>query len=241
MLVVVTEDFELYHDLLDILEKRNVTFTTKTPGAELPPETELVITGPDEDLSLPDRVTVINAVHDDLRETVETAITALRGADGRTVVGIDPGDRPGVAVLVGDVVVATFQVPPADVPTVVNREIEDASDPLVRIGDGARLVGARIIEAVDAPIELVDETGTTPYLGTGARGVGDIIAAINIAKIPGEPIESREIEPTEGEIQRIQDQSRMRSRTNRAIDATLARRVARGELTLEEALDLHRS
>jgi hypothetical protein len=32
-------------------------------------------------------------------------------------------------------------------------------------------------------VELVDETGATPYLGTGARGVRDILAAVNIAQI----------------------------------------------------------
>ncbi|MEF8827029.1 MAG: hypothetical protein V5A27_11940, partial [Halapricum sp.] len=148
--------------------------------------------------------------------------------------------KPGIAVLVGGVVGAAFQVPAADAAEVVAREVEDAVDPIVRIGDGARLVGSRIIDDIDAPVEMVDETGTTPYLGTGARGMGDVLAAANIARIEGEPTDSREIEPTAGEIQRIKDRSREESATNRAIDGTLARRVAVGELSIEEALAEHR-
>ncbi len=47
-------------------------------------------------------------------------------------------------------VVAAFQVPAADVTEVVREEVEDAVDPVVRIGDGARLVGARLIDEIQS-------------------------------------------------------------------------------------------
>ncbi len=240
MLVVATENFEVYHELVTDLRERDVNFTTIEPGEEFPVGTTVVVTAPGEAVSPPENAAVIRAVPGEPREAIEKAIAALRGADGRTIVGIDPGELPGIAVLVGDVVVATFQVPPDQVPEIVEREIANAPDPLVRIGDGARLIGARIIDELAVPVELVDETGTTPYLGAGARGAGDIIAAINIAQIEGERVDSREIEPTAGELKRIKDRSREQSETNRTIDAELARRVALGELTVEEALEKHR-
>jgi len=240
VLVVATDDFEVYHELVTDLRERDVPFTTVEPGGELPAETDVVITATGETVDLPGRVTRVKATPDNPRAAIEEAVTTLRGASGRTVVGIDPGERPGVAVLRGDVVVATFQVPPQTVPEVVHRETADAADPLVRVGDGARLVGARIVDDLDMPVELVDETGTTPYLGAGTRGLGDVIAAVNIARIEGEPIASRDIDPTAGELQRIQDRSREKSKNNREIDATLARRVASGDLTIPEALDEHR-
>lgn len=240
MLVVATENFEVYHELVTDLRERDVAFTTVEHGEAFPPGTTVVVTGPGEAVEAPERATVVKATPGNPRDAVEDAVTALRGASGRTVVGIDPGERPGIAVLRGDVVVATFQVPPEKVPEVVHREIADAPDPLVRIGDGARLVGARIVDELDVPVELVDETGTTPYLGAGTRGVGDVIAAINIARMEGERIESREVEPTPGELQRIQERSRDAGDSNRAIDADLARLVASGDLTLGEALERHR-
>jgi hypothetical protein len=242
VIVVATADFEVYHGVVTELRDRDVSFTTIEPGDNWPDGTDVAIVATGECVDIPDGVVRIDADPDRPRRTVETAIAALRDGDGRTIVGIDPGERPGIAVLNGDTVVAAFQVPATDVADVVRRELSDETDPLVRIGDGARLVGSRVIDAIEAvPVELIDETGTTPYLGTSTRGMGDVLAAVNIARREGERITSRDIEPTEGELTRIKNRSREESETNRAIDDTLARRVAVGELTIEEALVEHQA
>ena len=241
MIVVATADFEVYHGAVTELRDRGVTFTTIELDEDLPEETTVIVSATDEEPPNPDAVPVVRADPDDPRRAVDEVVAILRGKSGRTVVGVDPGDRPGVAVLSGDMVIATFHVPLVDAAEVVREEVEDAVDPLVRVGDGARLQGAKIIDDLDdVPVELVDETGTTPYLGTGARGMGDVLAAVNIAGLDGERVESRTIEPTTGELQRIKDRSREASDTNRAIDETLARRVALGELGIDEALAEHR-
>jgi hypothetical protein len=158
-------------------------------------------------------------------------------------VGVDPGSNPGIAILVGDEIIGAFQVPLSKAVETIKSELTDLDDPdpIVRIGDGARLQGAQLVNDLeDVAVELIDEAGTTPYLGAGARGMGDVLAAINIARRSGEVIETRTLEPTAGEIQRIKDRSRQMAPENRTIDAELARRVAIGELTLAEALSLHR-
>ena len=238
MIVVRTDDFEIYHGVVDELRDRDVPFTTVEPGDDPPDAAAVAVVGPeDEHPPLP----TVRASPDRPRRAVEEAIATLRGPDGRTIVGIDPGDRPGIAVLSGGTVVAAFQVPIAEVPEVVADEIEDAADPLIRVGDGARLRGARIVDAFEGvPVELVDETGTTPYQGRGVRGMGDVLAAVNIARTAGEEIESRDVEPTAGEIRTIQDRSRERGEDRRTIDEGLARRVALGELSIPEALARHR-
>jgi hypothetical protein len=246
VIVVATDDFEVYHGVVGELRDRGVAFTTVEPGDPLPDGTAVVVTSADdaplEGLADPPEVPVVEADPADPRRTVEQAIAVLRGGDGRTIVGIDPGERPGIAVLAGDVVVGAFQVPEDQAAEVVAAELESAVNPLVRIGDGARLVGARLVEALpDVTIELVDETGTTPYLGTGARGMDDVLAAVNIAHLEGEEIQSRDVEPTAGELQRIKERSRKESETNRAIDEALARRVASGDLSVDEALAEHRA
>lgn len=242
MIVVATEDFELYHDVVGELRDRGLTFTTIEPGEEIPESAEVVLTSVDERLDVPPDVDRVEGSAAAPRAAVEEVIGVLRGSGGRTVIGIDPGEQPGIAVLVGDMIVATFHVPPARVASIVQQEVEDAPNPLVRIGDGARLIGSRITDDIDGvPIELVDETGTTPYLGAGVRGIADILAAVNIARMEGEPIESRDVEPSAGEVQQIQEQSREQSAENRTIDAERARRVALGELTIREALDEHRA
>jgi len=70
--------------------------------------------------------------------------------------------------------------------------------------------------------------------------MGDVLAAVNIARIEGDPVDSKTVDPTAGELQRIKDRSRKQSAGDRTIPETLARQVAAGELTVEEALAVHR-
>jgi hypothetical protein len=241
VIVVATADFELYHEVVALLRDRGVAFTTVEAGDDLPEEASVVIAAPDDDVGGDGETERVTATAADARRAVDEALALLRGGEGRTVVGVDPGIRPGIAVLAGETVVAAFQVPLGDAVETIRREVADAVDPLVRIGDGARLQGARLVNDLDdVTVELVDETGTTPYLGTGTRGMGDVLAAVNIARLEGERIDSREVDPTAGELQRIKDRSRQLSTDDRTIDEGLARRVAAGDLTVEEALDEHR-
>jgi len=242
VIVVATNDFRLYHEAVNALRDRGVSFTTVTPGETLPKGTTVVLTAETDPIDINGQADIeqVYADPDDIRPAIEDVLTILRTGDDRLIVGVDPGPRPGIVVMSGDTVVAAFQVPVTEAVSVIAREVADTENPLVRIGDGARLHGARIInELTDVTIELVDETGTTPYLGAGARGAGDILAATNIAQIEGEQITTRVIEPTAGELQRIQNESRVRSGGDRTISASLAHDVAVGALTIEEALSEH--
>ncbi|MFB6254833.1 MAG: hypothetical protein ABEI06_09490 [Halobacteriaceae archaeon] len=236
MIVVSTTDFEIYHDVVQELDRRQVDFTTIQTADPIPEQAEVVITGADDELST-DVPTVI-ADPSDPKRSVEEAILKIRNPQGQTRIGIDPGKQPGIAILVGDLVVSVYHVPVEQATEIVNGEIEQTVDPIVRIGDGARRQGAKLIDNIQgAPIELVDETGTTPHLGTGVRGLDDVLAAINIAQIEGERITDREITPTSGEIQAIKNESRRESEISQTISADLARKVAKGEITLQEALE----
>lgn len=240
MIVVVTEDFALYHAAVAELRERGATFTTREPGVDLPERAEAVISAPHDGLSFRDEPVVhVTTTADDVRDGVEEALGGLREGDGRTVVGVDPGERPGIAVLSGETVVAAYHVPLADAVDTVLAEIDDEPDALVRVGDGDRLRSARLVNDLeDVSVELVDESGTTPTLGRGAAGKGmaDVLAAVNIARMEGDPVETRAVEPTAGETQRIKNESRDRSDGDLTVSEELAREVALGELTLEEAI-----
>ncbi len=243
MIVVATDDFEVYHGVVAALRDRDAVFTTVEPGDPVPERATVVVVASDDPRPDDgDDLTVVVADPDAPTRAVETALSAVRTGGGRTVVGVDPGTRPGIAVLAGETVVAAFQVPLSQAVEVVRDQVAGAADPVVRVGDGARLEGAEIVDALDdVRVELVDETGTTPRLGQGVRGLGDVLAAVNIARLEGDPVESRDVEPTAGELQVIQDRSRERSAGGRTIDEALARRVAVGDLTLDEALAEHRA
>ena len=253
VIVVATEDFALYHAAVNELRDRGATFTTQEPGTELPDRAEVVISAPTDDVAdagngrnggdTDDDVEYVTTTAEDVRSGVASALGVVREGEGRLVVGVDPGERPGIAVLSGDTVVAAFHVPVADTVGAIRREVEGEPDAMVRVGDGARLQGARIVNDLeDVTVELVDETGTTPVLGAGANGKGmaDVLAAVNIARREGERVDTRDLNPTPGEIQRVKNESRERSDGEVTIDEALARRVALGELTMAEALSEHR-
>ncbi len=170
MIVVATSDFEVYHGVVNELRDRGSQFTTLEPDESLPEQTAVVVTD-EAHADEFENVTTIVAAPDEPRRAVDQALTAVRGDGGRTIIGVDPGRKPGIAVLAGEMVVAAFQVPLTDAVDVIQREASEAANPLVRIGDGSRLQGAKLVNDLeDVQVELVDETGTTPYLGTGARG-----------------------------------------------------------------------
>ncbi|WP_348607985.1 hypothetical protein [Halobaculum rarum] len=240
MIVVVTDDFALYHAAVAELRERGATFTTREPDADLPEHAAVVISAPHDGLSFREEpVEHVTTTADRVRDGVEEALGGLRGGDGRTVVGVDPGERPGIAVLSGETVIAAYHVPLGDAVDTVIAEIDDEPDALVRVGDGDRLRSARIVNELEGvSVELVDESGTTPTLGRGAggKGMADVLAAVNIARMEGDPVETRAVEPTAGEIQRIKNESRDRSAGDLTVSEELAREVALGELTIAEAI-----
>jgi hypothetical protein len=161
------------------------------------------------------------------------------------VIGIDPGEEPGIAVLSNGIVEAVYRVPLGQAVDVIERIKQTYSDILVRIGHGARLASMRLANSLVAqgiPVELVDESGTSPYLGkgTGGAAISDIVAAINIAYTQGVRVGHQEILPSKGEIRWIQERSRELSEGRTTISRQLAKRVAIGEITITEALTEHK-
>jgi len=185
-------------------------------------------------------------VASDPEMTVNKAIRLLRNGDllGCAVIGIDPGEEPGIAVLSNGIIEAVYRVPLGQVVGVIERIKQTYSEILVRIGHGARLASVRLANSIVAqgiPVELVDESGTSPYLGkgTGGAAISDIVAAINIAYTQGVRVGHQEVLPSKGEIRWLQERSRELSGGRTMISRPLAKRVAIGEITMNEALIEH--
>ncbi len=180
---------------------------------------------------------------------VDKAVSLLFGEDfEQVIIGIDPGKNPGVAVLGNNKTISVHHVSVGEVCPLIKRIMQEYRNKkiIVRIGHGARLIRSQLINGIldlGLEVEMVDETGTTPRLGKGVHGqvISDIIAAINIAKIPGKIVGKQFIEPSSGEVRVIQEHSREYSNGRSTIPRMLARAVAKGELTLDEAVERHNS
>ncbi len=188
-------------------------------------------------------------IADKPQATLDKAISLLFGEDfEQVIIGIDPGKYPGMAVLGNNKTISVHHVSVGEVCPLIKRIMRDYKDKklMVRIGHGARLIRSQLINGIldmGLAVEMVDETGTTPHLGKGVHGqvISDIIAAINIARIPGKNVGKQFIEPSQGEVRVIQEHSREYSNGRSTIPRMLARAVAKGELTLDEAVEIHKS
>lgn len=258
---VFTDDFSLYHDIVRALRRRGVAFVSLDRGELLPPAVGVVLTswGDFVGHQVPEGVPHISVpLDDDGREDVEAGINeALKVLSGvtvyrRLVVGIDPGDRPGLALLGDGVVVHATQIanPEAVAPTLARLLPQyPARERIVRVGHGARLVRNRILNALlplaaeGALVEVVDETGTSPVAPRQPSTdlARDIRAAIGIANAHGARVDhALAVEPSRGEIADVQRKSREASGGQVTISKALAARVARGEMGLDAAVELQR-
>lgn len=97
----------------------------------------------------------------------------------------------------------------------------------------------------DYPIIIVNERGTTPRVGgVEAWAIQDIVASINIGLREGRETTIRELvrgdKVTKGEIENIKARSRILSGGKITISSELAREVALGNLTIEEAIEIQK-
>ncbi|MBU4490878.1 MAG: hypothetical protein KKD69_00240 [Euryarchaeota archaeon] len=234
--------------MIEEARSRRLNLIVLTPSQPIPVNVRVIITTEDESEDIDfsrDRIVIV----DKPQATLDKAISLLFGEDfEQVIIGIDPGKYPGMAVLGNNKTISVHHVSVGEVCPLIKRIMRDYKDKklMVRIGHGARLIRSQLINGIldlGLAVEMVDETGTTPHLGKGVHGqvISDIIAAINIARIRGKNVGKQFIEPSQGEVRVIQEHSREYSNGRSTIPRMLARAVAKGELTLDEAVEIHKS
>jgi hypothetical protein len=235
---LLTEDPRTYFEVLEILREENLKFVSLDFSETVPANVGVIITTRKE---LPkvffDRV----VTDDDPQSAVARArrMIAGEGEVGELTIGIDPGTKPGFAVI-ADGMVLMRSVAPS--PEAVGHMVDDivkeypTANVIVRIGHGDRINRNRIFNSLwegGHKIEIVDERNTTRKSHTP-----DEDAAVEIALTPGyQPRKKQIVEPAPGEVKNIQRISRLESRGSVTISQELARRIAKGELTMEDAIE----
>jgi len=234
---VLTQDFRLYHDLVAALKARDLPFVSLSSARRVPEAVGAVLTSAAEAAHVRSANVVIV---DDTDSAIAKALQLLKGkASWRELsIGIDPGHEPGVAV-VGDGEVIDTGI--ARTPEAVGYHVRQAlrtfpADVVrVRVGHGDPTNRNRILNSLareDVRVEIVDEAGTTHR-----SPQPDVDAAIRIALTPGVRVDPPfEIRPTPGELREIQRRSRLDSGGRVTISGDLAGAVARGEVSLEDAI-----
>ncbi|MGA7922602.1 MAG: hypothetical protein WCA77_01320 [Thermoplasmata archaeon] len=240
---LVTRDPGLYAELAQVLRERRVPTVSLLPGQRIPDHVVVVLTGEGEsrEINHP-RLFEVGAGGE--RPALWAAVTAALhapNASGELIVGIDPGPRPGYAIVTDGHCVAqgTLDTPEATGRLGQQLRLRFPGRAMrFRVGSGAPLDRDRILRALSAlrrPIEIVDERGTTPR---GRRRPSDAAAARAIAGVPGRPYKGRPIVTlTPGEVSNLQRLSREGSGGKFTLSRSDAGRVLRGEISLGDALD----
>lgn len=240
---LATRDPALYHELAGFLRERRWPVVSLLPGERIPDHVAVVLTAREE-APLISHPNVLVASEGADRRALAAAVAHALGmasAGDSMIVGIDPGPRPGYAILAGSLEIGQGVLDSPEAAGVFSSQLHHRfpSRPLLfRVGSGDPPARNRIINALLAhrrSVELVNEQGTTPR---GHRRPRDPESARTIARGPGVPVRERLIVTfTPGEVANLQRLSREGSDGRVTISRDSAHRVLRGELTLAEAVD----
>ncbi len=240
---LVTRDPSLYQEMAGFLRERRLPVVSLLPGDRIPDSVAVVLTSIEEAPGISHSNVLAVAEGVDRRALAAAVGHALTSTDPaeEIVVGLDPGPRPGYAVLAGSRVLAegNLEGPAAAGPFAVQLHHRFPGRRVrFRVGSGDPLPRNRIINELLAhrrSVELVDEGGTTPR---GRRRPRDAAAARRIAALSGPLVrEPLPVSFTAGEVANLQRMSREGSGGRVTISRTSAHRVLTGEITLAEAVD----
>jgi 5-formyltetrahydrofolate cyclo-ligase len=242
MIAIATASARFYYDAAEELKKRGLDFYSLKVGEAVPQRVKVVLTTPGE----AQRIDFPRVIADrDPRLAVEKAVRLAKGfkeRHRRITVGIDPGRKPGVAILARNRAADVFTTStPEEVGEVLRRvvSLHAPEELLVRLGSGGGVYRDRILKTLrkhpGLKIELVNE-----YSTSDTKTPSDASAALNIALKRGRPLSKTPFKTiTPGEIKNIQRESRALSH-DITISRSLAKKVAKGELSIREAIDIQR-
>ncbi|MEL9998589.1 MAG: hypothetical protein QXG55_02790 [Thermoplasmata archaeon] len=230
---IYIKNFKIYYQVLEELKRRKIDFVEIFPGDD---DSDLIVLT-DSNYSFKNCIYVENPLH-----AIRKSLSKLYGKESfnEIFVGIDPGERVGLAVFGDGICLEEFEL--TELGEIINT-IENIFNDylpkkfLVRIGMGDEPNRNRIINLLFGKfkLELVDEYGTTSIKNR------NIEAAKKIALKKGKLIRSKmEIRPRRGEISEVQRKSRIASNNLVTISRELAKKVIKGELDLNEAIEIQK-
>jgi len=206
-IAVATVSGKAYYLVVNELKRRNIAFLSLTPNDSIPIEIKVVITTEEEqhlinhEKILPFREGV------EPEALISEALQIIQGKDyyEKLVIGVDPGEVFGLAVLADGKVIETencFSVEET-LSRIKNILRNIGKTPMtsvyVKVGDGVPAYREKLLEVLDKALPLnvmlesVSEAGTNRHLSETKhrRGLRDIVSAIRIAGRNGHTLTRR--------------------------------------------------
>lgn len=196
-IAVATVSGKAYYLIVSELKKKNVPFFSLTPNERIPIEVKVVITT-EEERPLIKHEKILTLKEEMAPEAlINQAMQVAQGKEHyeRIVIGVDPGEVFGLAVLADGKVVETgncmgIEETVDKVKSILeNFKNNPARSILVKIGDGVPEYRDKLLRALDeilpsnVVLQSVKEAGTNRYISEikHRRGLRDIVSAMKIA------------------------------------------------------------
>lgn len=196
-IAVATTSGKAYYLIVNELKRRNLPFLSLIPSEEIPSEIKIVLTTEKERPTIKHANVLAYREGTEPEELVNEALRFIHGKEEyeRLVIGVDPGEIFGLAVLADGKVVETencFSVEETVdkiMKFLKNFEKITVASISVKVGDGVPAYKEKLLESLDdalplnVTLESVSEVGTDRYLSRAKhrRGLRDIVSAIRIA------------------------------------------------------------
>jgi hypothetical protein len=201
-IAVVTVSGKAYYLLVSEMKKMNLPFLSLTPYEPIPLEIKLVITTEEERHLIDHENVLIYKEGTDPQALINQALQHVEGKGSyeKIVIGVDPGEVLGLAVLADGKVIKTencFGIKEAleEIQYIIKSlEGVKASSVIVKVGNGIPTYKEMLLKALDKALpsdivlECVSEAGTDRYISGSKhrRGLRDIVSAIRIARRNGQ-------------------------------------------------------
>jgi hypothetical protein len=198
-IAVATVNGRAYYELVTELYNKRLPFLSLKPWDAVPSYIKVVITTKEE-CNKVEHSTVLCYEHGSNPESVvDEAVLKAQGKQGyeKIVVGVDPGNSCGIAILGDNKVVETKTA--SSIQEAANLIVESvkrfpAETKIVRVGDGTPEYTSDLVSLLDGLlpqeilVEIVKEAGTSrlPRKSVNRRRLKDKVSAIKIAGRTGQ-------------------------------------------------------
>jgi hypothetical protein len=208
-IAVATVSGKAYYLIVNELKRKNIPFLSLKPNDLIPIEIKVVITTKEEKTLIKHEKILVYQDGVEPEELINEALQLVQGKEHyeKIVIGVDPGEVFGLAILADGKVIETGNSFSVDETldkiknAIRNFGKSQATSFSVKIGDGAPLYKEKLLQALDKALPLnvmlesVSEAGTDRYPNEVGhrRGLRDIASAIRIAGRNGHKFPRRKI------------------------------------------------
>jgi hypothetical protein len=213
-IAVVTVSGKAYYLIVNELKMKNIPFISLTPNDPVPIEIKVVITTRKEQHLINHEKILVYEGDTEPKALINEALQIVQGKEyyEKIVIGVDPGEVFGLAVLADGKVIETgncFSVEETlnKIKDILrNLEKTQITSLSVKVGDGVPVYKEKLLRVLDnalplnVMLESVSEAGTDRYLNETKhrRGLRDIVSAIRIAGRNGYTFPRRKSDDSNG-------------------------------------------